>query len=92
MRRRRWQLTQKLEDGDLLRGEQEGEDGEDEAGIPKGVGEPVGVGDGGPGEGTDGGGGEDGALKEVERLFDYVNGQGKRRSRLWVIREGGGEG
>ena len=75
----RGQVAQKLQHGDLLRREQEAEDGEDEARVPERVGEPVGVGDGAPGEGTDGGGGEDGAL-EKKTPCGFVNEKKRERS------------
>ena len=63
--RLRGRFPQQLQYRDLLGREQEATDGKDEARIPECGGEPVGVLDGAPGEGTDGRGGQDGALGTV---------------------------
>ena len=68
-------FPQQLQHRHLLGRKQQAENGKDEARIPKGRGEPVGVLNGAPGEGTDGGGGENGALGTVCQLMTWIESQ-----------------
>lgn len=61
-----------VQDCDFGGGEEDAEHGEDEAGVPHAVGHPVGFFDGGPGEGADDGGGEDGALGNVSSVSGEI--------------------